>query len=1020
MKPHLFLLFAVNLGINIALFSPTVAQITPNLASPSPIQKGILQAQTTDIETLRQIETLIQQAIQYTQQGKPQQAIETLQQLLRLAQQQGIKEIEAVAYLGLGFNYHSIGQPQPALENYQQALSIFREVGDLSVEATTLNNIGAVYQGIGQPEEALKFLNQALPILQEVGDRGGEAITLNNIGEVYGGIGQPEEALKYYNQALPIKREVGDRGGEAITLNNIGEVYGGIGQPEEALKYYNQALPIKREVGDRGGEATTLNNIGVVYRGIGQLEEALKYYNQALPISREVGDRGGEATTLNNIGEVYGGIGQPEEALKFLNQALPILQEVGDRGGEATTLNNIGAVYQGIGQPEEALKYFNQALPITREVGDRGGEATTLNNIGLVYDGMGQPEEALKYYNQALPISREVGDRGGEATTLNNIGVVYRGIGQPEEALKFLNQALPILQEVGDRGGEATTLNNIGVVYRGIGQPEEALKFYNQALPIRREVGDRSGEATTLNNIGVVYRDSNQPDKAIAVWEESLEIKLSIRKGLKRENRKAFIEAEDNTAIALVDLLIKQNQPRKAYEWANRVTTFDLADYNRLIDAQVANREAQKALDDWNAQNRRLEALRQDLQENYSQEKAQQMREFEEQVNSQREPLINQYPELAELLEITPTDIAQLQQNIAKDTLVIQPFLLTGIPNVDDTIAFFLITQDSFKVIQTEIDADEFNQLVITYRNQLADYQNSDVYETSSQLYNLLIAPIETDIKAQKPKRLAIIATGNLRYIPFETFYNEQTDEFLLQAYPIHYLTRISTNNPPNPPSKGGNMDSASNSIPSNPASKGGNKNMSALAFANPKPTKVNLEGTEKEADYLTNNFPKSKSYKGETATLNTFKNQASNFRILHLGTHGCFNPLGCPDLDMKANTILFANRELYHIRNAALLGLSNTEILTLSACETAREAKDSDGIELSGLAFVLERAGAKSVIASLWNADDNISAEIMTKFYSNLQQGMDKSEAMRQAKLTQIEKLPFSWSPFIIIGEGD
>ena len=122
----------------------------------------------------------------------------------------------------------------------------------------------------------------------------------------------------------------------------------------------------------------------------------------------------------------------------------------------------------------------------------------------------------------------------------------------------------------------------------------------------------------------------------------------------------------------------------------------------------------------------------------------------------------------------------------------------------------------------------------------------------------------------------------------------------------------------------------------------------------------------------------------------------------------------------MKANTILFANRELYHIRNAALLGLTNTEILTLSACETAREAKDSDGIELSGLAFVLERAGAKSVIASLWNADDNISAEIMTKFYSNLQQGMDKSEAMRQAKLTQIEKLPFSWSPFIIIGEGD
>jgi CHAT domain-containing protein len=95
------------------------------------------------------------------------------------------------------------------------------------------------------------------------------------------------------------------------------------------------------------------------------------------------------------------------------------------------------------------------------------------------------------------------------------------------------------------------------------------------------------------------------------------------------------------------------------------------------------------------------------------------------------------------------------------------------------------------------------------------------------------------------------------------------------------------------------------------------------------------------------------------------------------------------------------------------------THRFTLAACETAKET-NSDGIELSGLAFVLERAGAKSVIASLWNADDQTSATIMTQFYLNLQQGMEKSEAMRQAKLSQIDKHPFSWSPFIIIGEGN
>ncbi|MCZ8188488.1 MAG: CHAT domain-containing protein, partial [Microcystis sp. LE19-338.1B] len=48
---------------------------------------------------------------------------------------------------------------------------------------------------------------------------------------------------------------------------------------------------------------------------------------------------------------------------------------------------------------------------------------------------------------------------------------------------------------------------------------------------------------------------------------------------------------------------------------------------------------------------------------------------------------------------------------------------------------------------------------------------------------------------------------------------------------------------------------------------------------------------------------------------------------------------------------------------------------MTLSACQTAKEA-NADGQEISGLAYVLERAGAKSVIASLWNAEDNTSAE--------------------------------------------
>jgi CHAT domain-containing protein/tetratricopeptide (TPR) repeat protein len=864
------------------------------------------------------------------------------------------------------------------------------------------------------------FLLLAGTILPIVNERGfalipsvmaqsGDIETLMQQAFQYTQTGKPQQAIAIFQQVLKLSQQQGNKENEAVAHLGLGFNYDNIGQPQPALVQYNQALLIFQELKDRVGEATTLNNIGEVYRGIGKPEEALKYYNQALSILRAVGDRGGEAKTLNNIGLVYQGIGKPEEALKYFNQSLPIRREVGDRGGEATTLNNIGAVFDSIGNSEEALKYYNQALPILRAVGDRRVEATTLNNIGAVFDGIGNPEEALKYYNQALPISREVGDRGGEATTFTNIGLVYHGIGKPEEALKYYNQALPTLREVGDRRMEAATLNNIGLVYHGIGKPEAALKFLNQALPILHEVGDRGGEAATLSNTGGVYRDTNQPANAIINWEASAEIYLSLRGGLTRENRADFINANRGTAIGLIDLLIRQNQPEKAYQWASRFTTFDLANYSLLINAKVANPEAQKALDNWNAQNLQLENLYQDLQKNFSEPKSKQYRELEQKINQQREPLINQYPELADLLETKPTDIAQLQKSIPPNTILLHPILLTNIENVPNTVALFRLTRDSLTVTQIPLPKD-FNQLVNTYRNQLANYKNPDYLVTSSQLYDILIRPIEQQIKTNSPKNLAIIATDQLRYIPFESLYDSKTKQYLLQKYPISYLTRIST------------------SSLATQKTQTDRPTLKALALANPKPflfdtikkEEINLKGTEKEAENLLKIFPQSETYLGEKATLDTFKTQASRFSILHLGTHGCFELNGCVNPKMEANTILFANNQQYNIADAALLGLKNTELITLSACQTAKEA-NANGQEISGLAYVLERAGAKSAIASLWNAEDNTSAEIMTQFYQNLQKGMTKSEAMQKAKLSQIETNPhpFFWSPFILIGDA-
>ena len=590
-------------------------------------------------------------------------------------------------------------------------------------------------------------------------------------------------------------------------------------------------------------------------------------------------------------------------------------------------------------------------------------------------------------------------DRTGEATTLNNIGQTYYDVGEQQKALQYYQQALPIFKDIKNRFGEANILYNIGNIYGRIGQNQEALDYLLKALLLFREINSPVKEAHTLSAIGAVYFSLNQPLNAIENLEKSAEILLQLRGELKKQDRVHFLTSTEDTPTFLTLLLIQQKQPEKAYEWINRFTTFELANYNLLINAKVANPTAQTAIDNWNQQQQAINVLRQQLKDNYSPEKARQLQTLEAESFKQAEAIAKTYPEAAELFETKATDIQQLRQNIAADTLVIHPVLLTftykEVPNV---IALFLLTRQQLKVILIPVDPQKLDQLLQTYKSQLnGDFKNAtDFINTSSQLYNLLIHPIENQIQTLAPKKLAIITTGKLRGIPFESLYDEKADQYLIEKYPIHYLTRISTA-----------KLSPQSSQP----------DLKILAIANPRPTKTDLPGTEKQANYITQNFPNSQQYSREQATLTTFKDNSPKFPILHLGTHGCFQRQGCPTLNMEANTLLFANGEKYNIADAALLGLKETQLIVFSACQTAKEIDENDQ-SLPGLAYIFERAGAKSIIATLWNSEDNTSVEIMSQFYANLKQGMSKSEALQKAKLSQIKRHPAFWSVFILIGE--
>ncbi len=94
-------------------------------------------------------------------------------------------------------------------------------------------------------------------------------------------------------------------------------------------------------------------------------------------------------------------------------------------------------------------------------------------------------------------------------------------------------------------------------------------------------------------------------------------------------------------------------------------------------------------------------------------------------------------------------------------------------------------------------------------------------------------------------------------------------------------------------------------------------------------------------------------------------------------------------------------------------------EVVTLSACRGAG-ARAYRGEGLVGFAWAFLRAGARHVVAGLWNVEDASTARLMSGLYAHLAEGMAPPEALREARLELLHdpgayRKPFYWGPFVV-----
>jgi CHAT domain-containing protein len=164
-------------------------------------------------------------------------------------------------------------------------------------------------------------------------------------------------------------------------------------------------------------------------------------------------------------------------------------------------------------------------------------------------------------------------------------------------------------------------------------------------------------------------------------------------------------------------------------------------------------------------------------------------------------------------------------------------------------------------------------------------------------------------------------------------------------------------------------------------------------------------------------------SVTGNESTEQNFRKYAANSRILHIASHSEVfhnDPLfSLIYLQSNENNDDSNDDGLIYAYELFELNLRN-ELIMLSSCESG-SGSYIQGSGIIGLSRAFTYAGAQSLVMNLWQIRDQTASEIAVSFYSYLNRGMNKDEAMQKAKIDYINNNssdPYLWGSFVLYGD--
>lgn len=828
----------------------------------------------------------------------------------------------------------------------------------------------------------------------------------------------------------------------ATSFSLLGMVSDDLGNLDQAVSFHEEALAIRRVLApDSLPLCASLNNLAKAFSNRGRLEEAADLFSQVVVLAEKLAPESYlPAIGWSNMGFIAQDRGQLDEAVQFLQNGLDISRAFSPGNVMvAQGLQSLGGLFRRRAQHDKARDYYRQALDFWEKNHPKNvGAAVGLNGLGDVAYDTGDFGKAEEFYREAM-LRWERYSPGclGIAENWNDLGLVAQARGDLDVAAAAYERALEIQQKLLAPTSlrVAATLAKIAWIAHEQGDLDRATELYEQSLATRQKgAPDSRGTATNLNGLARVAHDRGELDAAEAYFNQSLDVlerQISLLGG-SQDVKSAFRTRNRDLYLDAINFFLRNGRSEQAFTILERSRARgflamlqerelifrdipDELDLQRRNLAHRHDRTLQRMVSlNPEAKPEKMAALQAEIQQLYLERDA------------LREAIRRASPNLAKLEEPQPLPFEEVRDNLDGGTV-----MLSYSVGQDRTHIFAITRGRDIAVHALEVSEKELREEVQHLREAiegsisgdfLGERRRQEVGASGSRLYQWLVEPVEDVVESGE--RVVLVPDGPLHRLPFAALVRRGQDgraQYLADFRPLHSVLSATVyadlkQSRRTVAGDGSGPLVAAFGDPSYPGIPERRKSVNPSVVRSVRDRcgfdVERLPASRREVLEIAGLHRNVQTYLGDGAREESIKSLNGDAKIVHIAAHGCF------DDQMPLNSGLFLalpdgthDNGSFGERDNGLLQAweifesvrLDADLVVLSACQSGL-GQELGGEGLIGLTRAFQYAGAQTVAATLWQVDDQVTAELMLRFYRHLRAGKPKDAALRAAQVELVE----------------